>query len=542
MESEAMHYDIVIVGAGPSGLCSAIKAKQLCQEHNFDLNICVLEKGSEVGSHILAGAVLELKALNELLPKWKELNPPKYTKVTQDEFRFFTKDKSFKLPTPPQMNNHGNIIISLGEWCKWLSTIAEGMGIEIYPGFPATEFIFEDDKVIGVKTGPMGIDKNNQPKDTFQPGMDIFAKQTILAEGSRGSLSQQIIKKFSLNKKSAPQTYAIGLKEIWEVSSDMHKEGLAVHTIGWPLDSSTYGGSFIYHASDNKINIGLVVGLDYKNPNLSPYLELQRFKHHPYIKNLLQNGRVISYGARALNEGGWQSIPQVSFKGGVLVGCCAGFMNVPKIKGIHTAMKSGMLASESIFKALKEKNASSQVVAYQKNIESSWIKQELFKVRNVRPGFRWGLWFGMANAALSTYVFKGKEPWTLNHHKDHTATLPANKCKSIKYPKADNKISFDRLNSVSRTNVFHEENQPCHLQLKDNNVPETINYPKYHGLEQNYCPAGVYEYIPNEQGVHKLTINSQNCIHCKTCDIKDPTQNITWVPPEGGGGPNYSGM
>lgn len=533
MTQAVMEYDIVIVGAGPAGLACAIRYAQLCRAANQQPKICVLEKGSEVGAHILSGAVFEPRALNELLPDWQQLGAPLNTPVTHDHFLALTAHKAFTLPTPPPMHNNGNYIISLGLLCRWLAQQAENLGVEIYPGFAASEVLFDtDNTVIGVATNDVGRDKQGQPKATFQTGMHLLAKHTLFAEGCRGSLTQQLIKHYELAKNSQPQTYAIGLKEIWEIQPEQHQAGTVVHTVGWPLDPNTYGGSFIYHWEKNLLSIGLVIGLDYQNPYLNPYEEFQRLKHHPRIAPLLKEGRCISYGARALNEGGWQSIPQLTFPGGLLMGCGAGFMNVPKIKGSHTAMKSGMLAAEAL-------HAGSD---YEQQLKNSWIKDELYPVRNIRPGFRFGLLPGLLNAGLETYILKGKAPWTLAHRADYTYLKSAKQCQPIDYPKPDGLLSFDKMTSLSRANVFHEENQPVHLTLKDPTVPVKINWQQYAGPEARYCPAGVYEFIDDEQGAKKLQINAQNCIHCKTCDIKDPTQNIVWETPEGGGGPNYSMM
>ncbi len=538
-----MEYDVIIVGAGPSGLSSAIRLAQLCREHNKDYKICVLEKGAEVGAHILSGAVLEPRALNELIPNWQELNAPLKTAVSQDNFYYLTTSGHYTLPTPPPMHNHGNYIISLGQFCQWLSTQAENLGVEIFAGFNASQCLYgENNEVIGIQTGDMGVNKNNQPKSSFQPGVNIYAKYTLFAEGCRGHLSQQLIHKYQLQQHSQPQTYGIGIKELWEIPASQHQQGRVIHTVGWPLDPHTYGGSFVYHLADNLVSIGLVVGLDYKNPYLSPYQEFQRFKHHPLIASMLREGRCIKYGARALNEGGWQSIPTLHFPGGLLIGCAAGFLNVAKIKGTHTAMKSGMLAAESIFEALNN-GTPKQITGYQEKIHNSWIKEDLYPVRNLRPSFKWGLWAGLAYSAIDYYLLRGKAPWTFAHNKDNDAIQLASQSKIIDYPKPDGKLSFDKMTSVSRANVYHDEDQPCHLHLKDPTIAINVNYKQYAGLEARYCPAGVYEFVKNPQSNDvSLQINAQNCIHCKTCDIKDPTQNICWVTPEGGGGPNYSNM
>lgn len=541
--AESMTYDVVIVGAGPAGLAAAIRYAQLCREANQQPKICVLEKGSEVGAHIISGAVFEPRALNELIPDWQNQGAPIQTPVTEDHFLLLTQKKAFTLPTPPQMKNHGNYIISLGLLCRWLATIAESLGVEIYPGFAATELLTNDhNEVIGIATGDLGRDKNGESKANFQPGMQLLAKQTLFAEGCRGSLSQQLIKRFNLAQKSQVQTYGIGIKEIWEVQPQKHQAGKVTHTVGWPLDPKTYGGSFIYHWGSNLVSIGLVIGLDYENPYLNPYEEFQRFKHHPAIEPLLEGGQCLSYGARAINEGGWQSIPKLTFPGGMLIGCSAGFLNVPKIKGSHTAIKSGMLAAETIFENFKKQSNEKELTQYSEKINKSWIKPELYRARNIRPAFHKGLWHGLTYAAIDTYVFRGLAPWTFSQHADNLCLNRAKYYKPINYPKPDGKISFDKMTSVARTNVFHEENQPVHLILKNPTAAITINWQQYAGPEQRYCPAGVYEFIDDEAGKKKLQINAQNCIHCKTCDIKDPTQNITWVPPEGGGGPNYSNM
>tara|TARA_R110002110_G_scaffold400317_2_gene616672 strand:- start:26569 stop:28185 length:1617 start_codon:yes stop_codon:yes gene_type:complete len=538
-----MNYDLVIIGAGPAGLSAAIQYAKFCRENNQEPSVCILEKGSDVGAHILSGAVLEPKALNELIPDWADKNAPLQTSVTQDEFYFLTAKNAIKLPTPPTMDNTGNYIVSLGQFCNWLATQAEEIGVEIFAGFAASHILYnKQQRVVGVQTGDMGLDKNNQPKSSFQPGVNIYAKYTLFAEGCRGQLSQQLIKKFDLDKNAQPQTYGLGIKELWEVSPEHHEKGKVLHTVGWPLDNQTYGGSFLYHLDENLISIGLVIGLDYKNPYLSPYQEFQRFKHHPKIAEVLKGGRVIRYGARALNEGGWQSLPQLHFPGGLLLGCSAGFLNVAKIKGTHTAMKSGMLAATSVFEALKQKTVPDVLESYTQKINHSWIKTELHQVRNIRPSFKWGLWLGLAYSAIDHYILRGKAPWTLSNHLDHECTQVATKYTPINYPKPDGKISFDRLTSVSKSDVFHEEDQPCHLHIKDKHIPVQVNYEIYGQLESRYCPAGVYEYVTGNDQKIKLQINAQNCIHCKTCDIKDPKQNITWTAPEGTGGPNYSNM
>lgn len=541
-ERESMDFDVIIVGAGPAGLATAIRLAQLAKAQQQELNICVLEKGANVGAHIIAGAVLEPRSLTELFPDWQQLGAPLITKATNDQFWFLTEQRSFKLPIPPQMRNDGNYIISLGDLCKWLATQAEILGVQIFPGFAATAPIYDTvNRVIGVATGDAGISKAGAKKSSFQPGINLFAKYTVCAEGSRGSLTKIISKQFNLQGNRDPQTYGLGIKELWEIPPSQHKSGSVIHTIGWPLDNSTYGGSFIYHMDPNIIAIGLVVGLDYSNPYLSPYDEMQRLKLHPAIKPILQNGRCIEYGARVINEGGLQSIPQLHFPGGVLVGCVAGFVNVPKIKGIHTAIKSGMLAAESIFTALQSNPLPVEIVSYDTQLKQSWIWQELKSVRNIRPAFQHGLWWGLGYAAFDTYVLRGKAPWTFKNHADNTQLKLAADCKPIQYKRYDNIITFDKMTSVQRSNTNHNDDQPPHLILKDPSVAIKINYEFYKSPEQRYCPAGVYEILQRDKQPY-LQINAQNCLHCKACDVKDPMQNITWTPPEGGGGPHYSNM
>jgi len=538
MNDNTISVDVLIIGAGPAGLATAIRLAQ----QSPNLSICILEKGSEVGAHILSGAVLETKALTELIPDWSTRNAPLHTPVTQDRFFFLTEKKAWRLPTPSLLHNKGNYIISLGHLCRWLADYAQSLGIEIYPSTPAVALLYdEQDAVCGVKTGDFGIGKDGKPTERYQPGMEIFAKQTILAEGCRGSLSKIAMARYQLTAQSQPQTYGIGLKEIWEVQPQHHQQGLVIHTVGWPLDHQTYGGSFIYHAANQQVNIGLIVGLDYPNPYLNPYEELQRLKTHPLLRSLLVGGRCISYGSKALVEGGWQALPQMHFPGGLLVGDSAGMVNIGKIKGIHNALRSGMIAAEHIIKHLQTPSSQS-ITSYTPAIKTSSIGKELYQVRNIRPAFHYGLFAGMGYAALEMVIFKGHEPWDWSHHPDHLQLRQASQCQPIAYSKADSMVTFPKLTALSLSNVFHEENQPCHLVLADKNVPIDVNLKYYDAPEQRYCPANVYEIVTDKDGKARLQINGSNCLHCKSCDIKDPTQNITWQPPEGGGGPNYSGM
>ena len=543
MEREAMEFDVVIVGAGPSGLSAAIRLKQLAAEQGREVSVCVLEKGSGVGAHILSGAVLEPRSLNELIPDWKERGAPLDTPAAEDRFLMLTTRRSFRLPTPPQMHNKGNYIISLGNLCRWLGEQAEALGVEVYPGFAAAEVLYhEDGRVRGVATGDMGIGRDGAPKPTHEPGMELVARYTLFAEGCHGSLTKQLFERFGLREGVDPQTYGIGIKELWQVDPAKHKPGSITHTIGWPLDARTYGGSFIYHLENNQVSAGFVVGLDYENPHLDPFNEFQRFKTHPAIRPVFEGGERIAYGARALNEGGFQSIPKLTFPGGALIGCTAGFMNVPKIKGTHGAMKTGMLAAEAVFDALGAEEGAS-LDAYESMLRSSWVWDELYRVRNLRPAFRYGLWSGLAYAGLDTYILRGHAPWTFHHHSDHDRLKKKDECPRIDYPKPDGKVSFDRNSSVFLSGTIHEEDQPVHLRLADPAKAIDVNLALYDAPEQRFCPAGVYEILRDDDGSNpRLQINAANCVHCKTCDIKDPTQNIDWVTPEGGGGPNYPNM
>ena len=546
-DREKMEYDVVIVGAGPAGLSASIKLKQLSKEQNIDISVCIVEKGPEVGAHILSGAVFETKALEELFPQWKTMSHPKMSPVIKEEFVFMSKLKSIKIPNfllPKTMKNHKNYIISLSNMCRWLATEAENLGVEIYPGFAAKEILYDmNNTVIGIATGDMGIDKNEDKGSSFEPGIELIAKYTLFAEGCRGHLGKELIKKYNLDDGKSPQSYGIGLKEIWEIEDKNHIEGSIMHSAGWPLKNNVYGGSFLYHMENKQVSLGFVMGLDYENPHISPYQEFQKFKTHPKIKNILKNGRRVAYGARALNEGGFQSLPKLYFPGGALIGCEAGTLNVPKIKGSHTAMKSGILASEAIFKNLKNSPDNLEELSnYEDSFYTSWAGKELEKARNFRPGFKYGLIVGTILGALDQIIFRGSAPWTINlDHADHLATKPANKVEKIVYDKPDGNLTFDRLTNLAFSGTNHQENQPIHLKILDDSIPIKHNLPIYDSPEQLYCPAGVYEIIENNGG-KKLQINAQNCLHCKTCDIKDPSQNINWTTPEGGGGPNYPNM
>lgn len=560
MERVADETDVLIVGGGPAGLAAAIKLKQLASKDNKDIRVCLIEKSAEVGGHILSGACIETQPIDELFPNWRD-DPdcPIKTAVTKDKMMYLTESSKFSIPvfkgTP--MYNHGNYIVRLGHVVKWLGAKAEELGVEIYNGYAAQEILYDSDSkyVKGVATGDVGIAKDGSPKPQFERGMELHAKCTVFAEGCRGHLSKELLERFDLGKDSEPQHYGIGIKELWTVDSELHNPGQVEHTIGWPLDKNTYGGSFLYHLEENDqklIAVGFVVGLDYKNPYLSPYKEFQRYKLHPAVRHYFEgpNAQRIGYGARALNEGGLQSIPKLAFPGGCLIGCSAGLLNVPKIKGTHNALKSGVLVAETLYDAYKGdqlKDYGFKPQEYEERLKKSEVWEELSKVRNVKPSFNspLGLFGMLAYGAVSQLVFRGKEPWTLSHKQpDHSKLLPANECKPIDYPKPDGRVTFDLLSSVALTGTNHEGDQPAHLTLLNDTTPEKINLTKFAGPESRYCPAGVYEYVPSENDGDKLKlqINAQNCIHCKTCDIKDPTQNIKWVAPENGGGPAYNGM
>jgi electron-transferring-flavoprotein dehydrogenase len=544
---ESMEYDVVIVGGGPAGLSAAIRLKQLAQEKGAEIGVCVLEKGSEIGAHILSGAVMDPRALTELIPDWKEKGAPLTVQVTEDRFLFLSETGAVKTPNwalPENFKNHGNYVVSLGNVTRWLGTMAEALGVEIFPGFAAAEVLYrEDGSVKGVATGNMGIGKDGEPTENFQLGMELHAKYTLFCEGARGHLGRQLMDKFELNKASEPQVYGIGIKELWEIEPAKHQPGLVIHTAGWPLDTQTYGGSFLYHGENNQVVVGFVVGLGYSNPYLSPFEEFQRYKTHPAIRAFLEGGKRVSYGARAITAGGLLSLPKLVFPGGALVGDDAGFLNASRIKGSHAAIKSGMLAAQAAFDAVQAGRQADELAAYPESFKQSWLHEELNRARNFKQWMSKGLYLGTLMVGIEQKLFGGNVPWTLHHkHRDHEMLKPASQCAPIAYPKPDGKLTFDRLSSVFLSNTNHEENQPAHLTLKDPSVPVNVNLHTYAGPEGRYCPAAVYEFVKNDDGSDRLVINAQNCVHCKTCDIKDPTQNIVWVTPEGGGGPNYANM
>ena len=544
---EAMEYDVVIVGAGPAGLSAAIHLKQLAAEKGTDVTVCVLEKGSEVGAHILSGAVMDPRAIDELMPDWKQKGAPLDTPVTEDRFLFLSETKATQTPNwalPSIFQNHGNYIVSLANVVRWLGQQAEALGVEIFPGFPAAQVLYDENGAVrGIVTGDMGIGKDCEPTGEFQLGMELHAKYTLFAEGSRGNLGKLLQEKFDLRRGVDPQTYGLGIKELWEIDPSKHKAGLVIHTAGWPLDTKTYGGSFLYHMANNQVAIGFVVGLGYSNPYLSPFEEFQRYKTHPSIRTFLEGGKRLSYGARAITAGGPVSLPKLVFPGGALIGCDAGFLNAARIKGSHAAIKTGMLAADAAYHAITAGREKDELSAYPAAYQDSWLADELHRTRNFKQWMSKGLYVGTMMVGFEQKVLGGNVPWTLHHkHADHEMLKPAADCTPIVYPKPDGKLTFDRLSSVFISNTNHAENQPAHLTLRDATVPVNINLAKYAGPEGRYCPAAVYEYVPAEGGGERLQINAQNCVHCKTCDIKDPTQNIVWVTPEGGGGPNYPNM
>ncbi len=547
IERESMEYDVVIVGGGPAGLSAAIRLRQRAAEAGRELSVCVLEKGGEIGAHILSGAVMDPRAIDELFPDWKERGAPLETPVTEDQFLFLTESGSIRTPEfllPDCFKNHGNYVISLGRVTRWLGEQAEALGVEIFPGFAAAEVLYRDDgSVKGVATGNLGVGRDGQPTAQFQPGMELHARYTLFAEGARGHLGKELIGRFKLDEGRDPQSYAIGIKELWEIDPAKHKPGLVVHTAGWPLDGQTYGGSFLYHLENNQVAVGLVVGLDYANPWLSPFEEFQRYKTHPAIRGTFEGGKRIAYGARAITAGGLLSLPKLVFPGGALIGCDAGFLNASRIKGSHAAIKSGMMAADAAFDALVAERSADELQAYATAFEQSWLHDELNRARNFKQWFKKGRTTGIVMTGIEQWLLGGRMPWTVHRDRaDHECLRPASEFTPIQYPKPDGKLTFDRLSSVFISNTNHEEDQPVHLTLRDASVPVSVNLARYAGPESRYCPAGVYEYVKEDNGADRLQINAQNCVHCKTCDIKDPTQNIHWVVPQGGEGPVYTAM